>query len=204
MTPVTIVIPSHDGADLLKGSLPSVLATEYPQVEVVVVDNGSRDGSPEMVSARFPTVRVLQMGTNAGFARACNEGARQAKSPYVAFLNNDIRVDPGWLVPLVRALDEDPSCIAAGSLVLSWDGSTVDYAGGDINFEGRAFQRGLAATWPAGGSTTRRRARSPCAARSGRPSAGSTSPTGRPTTRTSTSGGEPGSSGTPCGSCPGP
>ena len=58
--------------------------------------------------------------------------ARVAASAYVAFLNNDMKVAPDWLAPLVAALEESPERIAAGSKVLSWDGKTVDFAGGDL------------------------------------------------------------------------
>ena len=142
---VTVVIPSHDGLALLKETLPPLLQTRYEQSKfsVVVADNGSRDGTIASVPPRFSGVTVIDLGNNAGFARACNEGARSVNSTYVAFLNNDMRVDPDWLVPLVEALEETPERIAAGSKVLSWDGATVDFAGGDVNFEGRAFQREL-------------------------------------------------------------
>ncbi|MBN1424692.1 glycosyltransferase [Candidatus Fermentibacteria bacterium] len=140
---VTIVIPSHDGLELLKQSIPSLLQMHCSRdsFSVLVVDNGSGDKTVAAIPALFPGVEVRAMGRNAGFARACNEGARRASSRYVAFLNNDMKVDREWLAPLVAALEESPDAIAAGSKVLSWDGKTVDFAGGDLNFEGRAFQR---------------------------------------------------------------
>jgi GT2 family glycosyltransferase/glycosyltransferase involved in cell wall biosynthesis len=64
-----------------------------------------------------------------------------AETPFVAFLNNDMKVDPGWLLPLLEALENDDTTMAAGSKVLSWDGTKVDFGGADLNFEGRAFQR---------------------------------------------------------------
>ncbi|MCU0610493.1 MAG: glycosyltransferase [Candidatus Eisenbacteria bacterium] len=142
---VTIVIPSHDGLSLLKRTLPFCLNTRYAPaaLSILVIDNGSRDGTASEVPALFPGVHVIDLDRNVGFAAACNHGARVVASAYVAFLNNDMKVDPDWLAPLVAALEESPERIAAGSKVLSWDGKTVDFAGGDLNFEGRAFQRGL-------------------------------------------------------------
>lgn len=142
---VSLIIPSHDGLPLLKKTLPFVLQTRYDdgQFEVVVVDNGSHDATVDETPQRFAGVRILKLGRNAGFARACNEGARSSRARYVAFLNNDMRVDQGWLIPLVDALESDPLRIAAGGKVLSWDGASIDFAGGDLNFEGRAFQRRL-------------------------------------------------------------
>lgn len=144
MTPdVTIAIPTHNGLSLLKQSVPTHLQTQYPKenLHFTIVDNASSDGTDRWLATKHPKINHLLLDRNTGFAMACNRGARTAESPYVAFLNNDLKVDPGWLTPLVHAMEEDPQRIAVGSKVLSWDGTRIDFAGGDLNFEARAFQR---------------------------------------------------------------
>lgn len=139
---VTIVVPSHNGLKYLKQSIPTYLDSDFPQnlLEIIVVDNASSDETPTWVSQQS-SMDIIRFDVNKGFAPACNHGAMKARSPFVAFLNNDLKVDRAWLKPLVDTLETDEQCIAAGSKVLSWDGKRVDFAGGDINFEGRAFQR---------------------------------------------------------------
>lgn len=139
----TIVIPTHNGLSLLKKNLPSLKnapSADCP-FDVVVADNGSTDGTGPWLAENWPDVRVLALKRNTGFAPACNRGADTAETPFVVFLNNDMKVEPGWLPPLLEAVEKEEATIAAGSKVLSWDGATVDFGGADLNFEGRAFQR---------------------------------------------------------------
>jgi GT2 family glycosyltransferase len=105
-----------------------------------MVDNGSRDGSTEYVKAHFPRVRVISVPQNLGFARGNNLGAEQARGEYLAFLNNDTRVHPDWLIELVRAVSEKEDAVCAGSRILSWDGKKIDFIGGAMNFHGMGFQ----------------------------------------------------------------
>jgi GT2 family glycosyltransferase/glycosyltransferase involved in cell wall biosynthesis len=119
------------------------MSPEGPPCGILVVDNGSSDGSVRFLREHFPEVDVLALDSNSGFARACNLGARHAQTPIVAFLNNDIKVDARWLLELVRPLDRSERIICTGSRVLSWKGDTADFEGGDMNLEGRAFQKGF-------------------------------------------------------------
>ncbi len=106
---VSIVIPNWNGKDLLEKYLPSVVASIEPHAgsEVLVVDNGSADGSAEFVRAKFPQVRLLAVPKNLGFGGGSNEGFRAAKNDIVVLLNSDMRVDPGFIAPLLEGFTDE-------------------------------------------------------------------------------------------------
>ncbi len=141
---VTVVVLNYNGRDHLEQCLPSLLDLEFPrdQLELLVVDNGSTDGSEEVVARFAPRVELLSAGANIGFSAGNNLGARRARGRYVAFLNNDTRVDPGWLAALCRTMDGAPDAAAVAGKLLSWDGSRLDFGRGIITFDGHAFQEG--------------------------------------------------------------
>jgi len=97
---VPIVVVNYNGLDLLRKYLKSVLETSYPNMEVVVVDNGSRDGSLEYL--KEVGVRVIALDRNYGPAYARNVALKAFNSKYIAFLDNDVMTPPGWLDPLVE------------------------------------------------------------------------------------------------------
>jgi GT2 family glycosyltransferase/glycosyltransferase involved in cell wall biosynthesis len=99
----SIVIPNWNGRDLLEKYIPSVLAAaeRCPGTEVIVVDNGSTDGSAKFLRETFPSVRVIALEQNLGFGGGSNEGFRQAKNDIVVLLNSDMRVEPDFLQPLL-------------------------------------------------------------------------------------------------------
>jgi GT2 family glycosyltransferase len=127
----------------LKDCFTSLLALEYPQdkLELVLVDNASADGSVEFVREHFPRVNIVQNEENLGFCKGNNRGARQASGEYVAFLNNDTRVDPSWLTELVKPCLAEPDVACTASKILDWEGTAVDFVGAVMNFHGFAFQR---------------------------------------------------------------
>src|SRR5437588_4664170 len=133
MTPetfVSIIILNYNGRKHLEACLSSLEDLEFPkqQLEIIVVDNGSTDGSLGLVKARFPTVVLVQNETNLGFSKAANMGAERAKGEYLAFLNNDMRVEKNWLSVLVKTARAGGfACV--GSTVLNWDGTEVDFKG---------------------------------------------------------------------------
>ncbi len=97
------VIPNWNGRDLLEKYLPPLIEamSGHPDNEIIVVDNGSTDGSAEFVRQRFPQVRVLALPKNLGFGGGSNEGFRAAKNDIVVLLNSDMRVAPDFLQPLL-------------------------------------------------------------------------------------------------------
>ncbi|MFN2242751.1 MAG: glycosyltransferase family 2 protein, partial [Anaerolineae bacterium] len=100
---VSVIVVNLNGRALLGDCLDSIAAQEYPaaQVQTIVVDNGSTDGSLQFVREAYPWVQVIEAGRNLGFAAGCNLGARKASGDFVAFLNNDARADAGWLQAMV-------------------------------------------------------------------------------------------------------
>ena len=112
---VRVVVLNYNGDPHLYRCLEALAATQWPsdRLQVVVIDNASADGSPDVVADRFPAVELRRLATNTGFP-ANNEALRDLNDvDLVALINNDAFVTPGWLAPLVAALEEDPELAAA-------------------------------------------------------------------------------------------
>jgi GT2 family glycosyltransferase len=118
----SIVIPTWNGLHHLQANLPSVLAAVggNPDHEVIVVDNGSTDGSAAFLEEHFPAVRVLALATNLGFGGGSNEGFRQARNDIVVLLNNDMRVERDFLQPLLQGFG-DPRVFAVTAQIFFSD-----------------------------------------------------------------------------------
>lgn len=106
---VSLIIVSYNGRNYLGPCLESIGAQSYPMddIELILVDNGSKDGTASWVRSSYPWVTVLEMGRNLGFAGGSNEGARRAKGKYLAFLNQDTIVHKEWLSKLVEEIERD-------------------------------------------------------------------------------------------------
>ncbi|MCL5070952.1 MAG: glycosyltransferase family 2 protein [Actinobacteria bacterium] len=139
---ITISIINLDGEEYLNECLKSIGNLNYPEdkIEIIVVDNNSKDGSIKLLENNFSEIRVIRNPENYGFARANNQAAEIASGEYIAFLNNDTKVDPDWLIELLKPVYGSREVICSGSKVLSFDGKNIDFAGGMINFEGKGFQ----------------------------------------------------------------
>lgn len=122
---VSVVIPNWNGKRFLAGCLDSLFDQSYPNVEVVIVDNGSRDGSVEFIQANYPKVKLVTFEVNTGFSVAVNRGIRESSGEYVALLNNDTVVDKDWASELVRAMLEHPEIASAGCKMLAYDDHTL-------------------------------------------------------------------------------
>ncbi len=121
---MTVVIPNWNGRARLERLLAGLGAQSRPADEVVVVDNGSDDGSVEM--ARGHGATVLEMGANAGFARAVNRGVEAARTPWAAILNNDLEPAGDWLEQLLGAAERAGAWFATGKLLNSADRTRID------------------------------------------------------------------------------
>jgi len=139
---VSVIVLNWNGKDHLRECLRSLEALDYPgeKLELIVLDNGSTDGSVEFIGRSHPRVKLLRNEENLGFAGPNNRAAAESGGRCLAFLNNDMRVREDWLRKLVEQLDpqRDVSCVA--SKVLSWDGTSIDFVDAGINFEGKGFQ----------------------------------------------------------------
>src|SRR6476620_654304 len=140
---VSVIILNFNGCRHLEACFRSLIEQEYAgSIELIMVDNGSADGSVELMRAQFPQVRLLVNTQNVGFAPAVNQAARVAEGDYLALMNNDARAAPDWLAQLVelaeRRRDEGVACVA--SRVLGWDGEQIDFVVGSMNFHGFGAQ----------------------------------------------------------------
>jgi GT2 family glycosyltransferase len=118
---VSIIIVNWNGREHLEMCLPTVLSQTYQGFAVIVVDNGSTDGSTELLRSRFPSVGLIQNPRNLGFAAANNQAIQASDSPFIATLNNDTRAEPDWLKMLVSAMESHPRVGMCASKMLFAD-----------------------------------------------------------------------------------
>ncbi len=141
---VTVIVLNYNGLEHLGPCFRSLTDLDYPaeQLELMLVDNGSTDGSVDWMRAHFPTVQVVETGRNLGFAGGNNAGVRAAHGEFVTLLNNDMRVAPDWLSEILRPFGRDSDIAAVAAKVLSWDGKRIDFAHAAMNFYGYSYQVG--------------------------------------------------------------
>jgi O-antigen biosynthesis protein len=122
----SVVIPNWNGKDLLAKYLPSVVEAlaGNPGNEIIVVDNGSSDGSADFVRAQFPQVKLVPLPVNLGFGGGSNEGFREARNDVVVLLNSDMRVAPDFLAPLVEGF-RDPDVFSVSCQIFFSDAAKV-------------------------------------------------------------------------------
>lgn len=141
-----IVILNWNGAAHLRRFLPDVVAAAPAGVGIVVADNGSTDGSAEIVRREFPDVGLLVLDGNYGFAGGYNRALAQIDADRYVLLNSDVSTPPGWLEPLIERLDREPDVAAVAPKLLSAERpDCFEYAGaagGFIDFLGYPFCRG--------------------------------------------------------------
>lgn len=139
---VSAIVVNWNGKDYLPACLDALLAQEPPPAEVLVVDNHSTDGSRELVAARYPTVRVIDTGRNAGPCHARNVGAAAAAHELCLFVDNDVVLHPGALRELRACLAADPRAAMVQARSLCGDDeNVVHYDGGDLHFLGTLVLR---------------------------------------------------------------
>ena len=119
---VTIIVLNYNGKEHLKECFESLEKLNYPKdkYEVIMPDNASSDDSVSYIKENFPQVRIIEFNENYGFAEGNNKGARMAKGEYIAFLNNDTRVDKNWLNELIKCVIKHPKMICS-SVMLYYD-----------------------------------------------------------------------------------
>jgi GT2 family glycosyltransferase len=136
---VSILIATCDRRELLEACLESLASLELDGVraEVVVFDNGSRDGTADWLAARQPAVRVMASPDNVGFAAANNRAAEAARAPLLCLVNNDMRFDRRFLHELLAA-QRASGAACVGATILSADGARFEFDGGAMSFDGHA------------------------------------------------------------------
>jgi len=123
---VCVIVLNHNGRRHLEYCLPSLLATDYPSMHLLLVDNASQDGSATWVRERFPGVEIIESPVNRGWAGGNNLGIARAQelgAGYIALANNDIRVHPAWLRAAVQAAETDRRIGIVGFQIYDAQGS---------------------------------------------------------------------------------
>lgn len=141
---ISVIIPNWNGKKFLKTCLDSLRKQTYQDIEIILVDNGSKDGSVLFTKENFPEVRILQFKENRGFSVAVNAGIRISKGEYIALLNNDTETDPNWLYELKKALDTHQEVGLCASKLLFWDRrNVINSAGDSVSVSGYASNIGF-------------------------------------------------------------
>lgn len=132
---VSIIIPSYNGWGVLEECLTSLSNVAYrtDKIETIIVDDGSTDNTAREIRKRFRNVKLLRNSTRLGFVRSIEAGVNSSRGTVLVFLNNDMRVEAGWLRALVGALSPAEGVVCSCSHILNWDGSRVQLAGRDID-----------------------------------------------------------------------
>lgn len=139
-----VLIPNWNGAHLLPDCLDALQRQTWTDFQAWVLDNGSTDGSLDLVRERYPEVVACDLGFNGFFAGAVNDGIRRTDSELVILLNNDTEADPHWLEELVGALDASPWASMAASKLLLFDRREVIHSAGDyFSVDGVPGNRGV-------------------------------------------------------------
>lgn len=145
MNKITIVIPNYNGIKFLSDCLSALYSQSQgtPDYSVLVVDNGSVDGSLELLEEKFPQTRVEALPENTGFCHAVNVGIRLSETPYVILLNNDTKVKAGFVKALYEAIEGRKDAFSVSARMLMWDRpDLIDSAGDSYCVLGWAFSRG--------------------------------------------------------------
>jgi GT2 family glycosyltransferase len=141
----TVVIPNYNGFRYLAQCLDALLAlaSDEPLFRVIVVDNGSTDGSKLLLQSCYSQIRTIYLSHNTGFSHAVNVGIKAAHTPFVILLNNDTIVRPGFVLHLTEAIESNPKAFSVGAQMLRMDDpQRIDNAGDMYCALGWAFARG--------------------------------------------------------------
>ena len=143
MKKVSVIIPNYNGMQYVKRCLDSLMAQTLKDWEILFIDNGSADGSRELVEKEYPLVKVIALPENLGFCGAVNIGIHAATAPYVVLLNNDTEAEPEFLQELYDGIRRKPRAFSGGAMMLQFhDREKIDDAGNFYNALGWAFALG--------------------------------------------------------------
>lgn len=142
MAKTTVIIPNYNGMKYLNNCIEKVLASDV-EVDIIVVDNGSTDGSLELAVNTYPMIKAIELGYNTGFCHAVNVGIYNAKTPYVFLLNDDAYVTTEAIRKLEWVLDKDSKCFSVQAKMLKmFEEDIIDSIGDEYCALGWAFPKG--------------------------------------------------------------
>jgi GT2 family glycosyltransferase len=145
---VSIIIVNWNGRDFLPACLAALERQTFRDFETILVDNGSTDGSQELLREHYPWVRLVELPVNTGFSGGNNAGLQQATGRYVVVLNNDTEAEPGWLAELVRVAEANPRAGQVGCRICSMnDHDLIDSLGHGVCSDGMSRGRYRLRRW---------------------------------------------------------
>src|SRR5579872_1043803 len=133
---VSVIIVNYSGQNHLEKCLHALMQNDYENFEIIIVDNNSIDSSVEFVKKNYPSIDIVKLEENFGFAEPNNIGAKKARGDFLLFLNNDTIPTSNFITELVKVAKEDPEIVILQSLLLKPD-DTVDSSGDFIDRYGR-------------------------------------------------------------------
>ena len=143
MQEISVIIPNYNGMAYLDGVLSGLECQTVKNFEVILVDNGSVDGSCAFVAASYPWVRLIELPENFGFCKAVNEGIKASRAPYVLLLNNDIEVTRDFIEQMLQGIRRHPKAFSGAARMIQFhDRDRLDDAGNYYCALGWAFARG--------------------------------------------------------------
>lgn len=147
MIEITVVIPNYNGIEYLPECIQALEEERQhpgtPTFTILVIDDGSTDGSIQFLSEHFPDVKTITLKDNTGFCHAVNVGIQESKAPYVILLNNDTKVKSGFIGSLYTAIHNNPKIFSVSAKMLMWDKpELIDDAGDYYCALGWAYARG--------------------------------------------------------------
>lgn len=162
---IDVVIPTYRGTELLRKYVPSIIEEVGSASRLIIVDDGSGDGSTETIRTEFPSARLIARQVNGGFSAAVNEGIRASDREFIVLLNNDIEVTPDFLAPMLELFEDDKVFAVSPSIITPSLGGLDDGAKTGKWHHGMfwsANQQGVSEVRPAlftsGGASVYRRA----------------------------------------------
>ena len=135
MPTISIIIPHHNGYQILHNCLNSLYKSELHNAEIIIVNNNSTDDSISAINKEFHHIKLINSKENLGYAGGCNYGAKYATGEFLVFLNNDTEVDINWLTELLKIMNSDNQISSAQPKILNKKNKTTfDYAGASGGF----------------------------------------------------------------------
>lgn len=139
----TVIIPNYNGIKYIEACLDSLYQGTWTDIEVIVIDNASTDGSMEIVRDKFPQVKLIENHENTGFCKAVNQGILLSTTPYVILLNNDTVAERNFVHELEKAIEHQPKAFSVSAKLISlYEKDKLDDAGDYYCALGWAFARG--------------------------------------------------------------